>query len=168
MGVEMKSIALFMSTSLILITLFVENLNWRWTRNLFYSLKGQSSPILALTRSHWITWWSEREEQKGTWEVVKHEERRFYCALWNCFFIGRPVVEKLFLFCGCLTFWNYGEVGWDSKTIWKKNIGKISTPQQPKLSKYNTTVVCITLKMDNLSTRIFQSHGSSHVYSAFK
>ena len=75
------------------------------------------------------------------------------------------VVEKLFLFCGCLTFRNYGEVGWDSKTIWKKNIGKISTLRQPELSKYNTTVVCITLKMNNLSSHISVSWEFACVFS---
>ena len=117
-----------------------------------------------LNHIHELVIWEGGDLRGGqTWR----EEVWLLCPL-ELFFIGRPVVEKLFLFCGCLTFWNYGEVGWDSKTIWKKNIGKISTPQKPKLSKYNTTVVCITLKMDNLSTRIFQSHGSSHVYSAFE
>ena len=148
MGVEMKSIALFMSPSLILITLFVENLNWRWTRNLFYSLKGQSSPILALTRSHWITfmsWWSEREKQKGTWEVVKHGERRFdYCALWNCFLLEDLLLKNYFCSADVLHFGIM--VKWDGI---RKQFGKRISGKYPLLSSPN---------FQNTTQQLYASH----------
>ena len=159
----MKSIALFMSPSLILVTLFVENLNWRWTGNF----------ILLFERVRPLKFWLWHEPNDSQYKIsiwVRDLRGKNGLGHLQLLLLEDLLLKNYFcsLFCGCLTFWNYGEVGWDSKTIWQKNIGKISTPQQPKLSKYNTTVVCITLKMDNLSPRIFQSHGSSHVYSAFE